>query len=68
MNELQGFLSYYLPNAVLIPFLKLFTHKTIRKNEFYITPGKIADTIAFIKKGSFRVYLIDAKGKENLVK
>ncbi|HLG41668.1 MAG TPA: Crp/Fnr family transcriptional regulator [Chitinophagaceae bacterium] len=64
-NELHEFLSFYLPNSDLMPFVDSFVFKTVKKTKFYITPGRYSDTIAFIQKGSFRVYFIDAKGREN---
>lgn len=62
--ELTAFLSDYLPSVELAPMLDCFTLRRVRKHRFYITPGKSCDSIAFIQKGSFRVYFFDRKGKE----
>jgi CRP-like cAMP-binding protein len=65
MTDLEDFLSDYLPGIELDPFVKSFSiPKTIRKNQFYIRPGLLCDTIGFVRRGCFRVYMIDNKGKE----
>ena len=64
MEDLKEFLSFYLPGTDLTAFLKRFGPGKVKKNSFYLTPGKVADTISFIQKGSFRVYYHDLKGKE----
>src|SRR5688572_21556471 len=65
MEKLTAFLYDYIhPDKDLSPFLKSFKSRKVKKNGFYITPGKISDSIAFIEKGSFRIYYLDLKGKE----
>lgn len=63
--ELREFLAWYLPQgANLDPLAEQFTPRRIKKNSYYISPGKISDTIAFIQTGCFRVFFYDLKGKE----
>lgn len=43
---------------------KITTTKTLKKNEFFLTPGKSADEFAIIVRGVFRHYYLDKDGKE----
>lgn len=62
--ELTEFLSYYLPNEDLQPFLACFHEMKIKKGRHLLTPGKDCNYIAFIQQGCFRVYYFDTNDKE----
>jgi CRP-like cAMP-binding protein len=62
--ELNEFLSFYLPDQNLAPFLECFHERKIKKNKFLVKPGMDCNFLAFIQKGSFRVYYFDISGKE----
>lgn len=63
-TELKEFLSYYLPNEDLKPFLDSFHELTIKKGRHLLKPKQDCNYIAFIQQGSFRVYNHDTNGKE----
>jgi CRP-like cAMP-binding protein len=63
-KELIGFLSFYLPNENLQPLLDRFYEVKIKKGKHLLKPGNDCNFLAFIQKGSFRVYYYDIKGKE----
>jgi CRP-like cAMP-binding protein len=63
-NELIEFLSFYLPNEDLQPFLERFHEIKIKKGKHLLKPGNDCNYLAFIQKGLFRVYYHDIKGKE----
>jgi CRP-like cAMP-binding protein len=62
--ELKDFLSFYLPNEDLKPFVDSFHEITIRKGRHLLKPQQDSNYLAFIQNGSFRVYYHDIKGKE----
>lgn len=64
MTELEEFLSFYLPNEDLKPFLDCFHELTIKKGRHLLKPKQDCDYLAFIRAGSFRVYYHDTKGKD----
>jgi CRP/FNR family transcriptional regulator, anaerobic regulatory protein len=63
-NELNEFVSYYLPNVDVSPLLDLFKEQKIKKNRHLLKPGMDCNYLAFIQKGIFRVYFRDAKDKQ----
>lgn len=63
-TELKNFLYYYLPNGDLKPILECFHEKIIKKGRHLLKPKQNCSYLAFIQKGSFRVYYYDLKGKE----
>jgi CRP-like cAMP-binding protein len=63
-NELKDFLHFYLPDQNLTPFDNYFHELTIKKGKHLLTPGKDCNYLAFIQKGSFRVYYYDIHEKE----
>lgn len=63
-KELIEFLSFYLPNGNLQPLLDCFHEIKIKKGKHLLKPGNDCNFLAFIQKGSFRVYYYDIKGKE----
>jgi CRP-like cAMP-binding protein len=63
-KELIEFLSFYLPNETLQPLLDCFHETRIKKGKHLLKPGSDCNFLAFIQKGSFRVYYYDTKGKE----
>lgn len=48
-------------------FCHLFTPKTIKKKEFLLREGEVCRFEAFVTKGLFKVYHIDAKGTEQIL-
>jgi CRP/FNR family transcriptional regulator, anaerobic regulatory protein len=62
--ELKDFLSFYLPDQDLQPFLDCFHELKIKKGKHLLTPGKDCTFLAFIQQGSFRVYYYDINDKE----
>lgn len=48
-------------------FCNLFTAKTIKKKDFLLREGEVCRFEAFITKGLFKVYHIDAKGTEQIL-
>jgi CRP-like cAMP-binding protein len=46
---------------------KLFVIKELRKNDFFIQPGKVCDNFAFIKKGLFRHSIFNDEGEEKTI-
>jgi CRP-like cAMP-binding protein len=63
-TALKDFLSYYLPNEDLKPFLDSFHELTIKGGRHLLKPQQECNYLAFIQKGCFRVYYHDIKGKE----
>ncbi|MEO6328891.1 MAG: Crp/Fnr family transcriptional regulator [Ginsengibacter sp.] len=63
-TELQAFLSYYIPEQDLKPFLNYFHDLTIKKGRHLLKPNQDCNYLAFIQKGSFRVYYYDINDKE----
>ena len=54
-----------MPDVDLRPFIKAFDEKkTLKKCNFLITPGENALFLAFISKGSFRVFFYNEKGQD----
>jgi CRP-like cAMP-binding protein len=62
--ELAEFLSFYLPDQGLDPILKLFRERRIKKGRHLLKPGMDCSYLAFVQQGIFRVYMLDAKGRE----
>lgn len=62
--ELTEFLSFYIPNQELQPFLSCFREMKVKKGRHLLTPGKDCNYLAFIQYGCFRVYYFDTNGKE----
>jgi CRP-like cAMP-binding protein len=63
-TELNDFLSHYLPNEDLKPFINSFHELTIKKGRHLLKPKQDCSYLAFIQTGCFRVYYHDIKGKE----
>lgn len=63
-SMLKEFLSFYLPNEDLQPFLDSFQELTIKEGRHLLKPKQECTYLAFVQKGCFRVYYYDIKGKE----
>lgn len=45
-----------------------FRHKTLRKRQYFLQEGDICKNVAFIIKGAARMFSIDEKGHEHIVR
>jgi len=63
-TELKDFLSYYLLNEDLKPFIDSFHELSIKKGRHLLKPKQDCNYLAFIQTGCFRVYYHDTKSKE----
>jgi CRP-like cAMP-binding protein len=63
-HQLESFLSYYLPDEDLQPFLQCFHEIKVRSNSHLLKPGQDCNYIAFIEQGCFRVYYYNRNEKE----
>jgi CRP-like cAMP-binding protein len=45
-----------------------FHHKTLRKRQYFLQEGEICKNIAFVVKGAARMFSIDEKGHEHIVR
>jgi len=63
-TELHQFLKFYLPDQDIEPFIECFKEIKIKKSKHLLRPGQECNYLAFIKKGSFRVYFYNMNGKE----
>ncbi len=63
-NELKEFLSNYLPNENLQPFIDCFHEMKVKKSKHLLKPKMDCNFLAFIQQGSFRVYHFDRNDKE----
>ena len=61
---LETFLSYYIPDESLDPFIKKFERSTIKRSRHLLRPGMDCSYLAYIQQGCFRVYYHDIKGRE----
>ena len=56
-----------LSPSELEKFVNAFEPKTIKKKQFYLREGEICRHEAFVSKGLFKIYYLDAKGFENIL-
>lgn len=63
---LKHFLQSFniLTDSEIDAFLKLMTHKSLKKTEYFIKEGDICKQIAFVLTGSLRSYYISDKDEE----
>jgi CRP-like cAMP-binding protein len=45
-----------------------FRHKTLRKRQYFLQEGEVCKNVAFIVKGAARMFSIDEKGHEHIVR
>lgn len=45
-----------------------FKHKCLRKKQYYLQEGDVNKYIGFVIKGAFRMYSVDGKGHEHIVR
>ena len=65
MESLSKYFSARLPHIQIEPLVEAFqTYKSLKKNEKLIQPGQNASYLAFIQKGTFRVYFYNESGIE----
>ena len=63
-RQLYDFLTFYLPNENLQPLVSCFRELQIKKGKHLLKPKQDCNYMAFIQKGSFRVYYYDINNKE----
>ena len=62
MDTLNTFFKEYLPNIDTTALEQGFKrHRVLKKKEFLLRPNQNADFIAFVEKGTFRVFFYDLK-------
>ena len=60
MENLQSFFQFYLPHTDVTKLVAAFNkHRQLKKKEFLLQINQNCDFLAFIKKGSFRVFFYD---------
>jgi CRP/FNR family transcriptional regulator len=57
-----------IPNDEFPEFIKLFTPKSVRKNELFYSQGTIPKYSPFVTKGCMRQYHVDETGEEKTVR
>lgn len=45
-----------------------FKHKRLRKKQYYLQEGDVSKNIGFVVKGALRMYSVDSKGHEHIVR
>jgi CRP-like cAMP-binding protein len=66
LQDLQRYAPF--PEAEFSEFIKLFTHLTLSKNEFFYTAGTIPKYSPFLVKGCMRQYFVNEQGEEKTVR
>ncbi|MEO0572146.1 MAG: Crp/Fnr family transcriptional regulator [Bacteroidota bacterium] len=65
MNELKAFFKKYIPLADTENFVRAFdVAQKLKKREFLLKPAQNCAYLAFVKKGTFRVFFYDKEGTE----
>lgn len=71
MDQLFDYINSYAPNGISkddFEILKgFFTHKKLRKKQYFLQEGDVCKYFGFILKGAMRQYTIDDKGTEHIV-
>lgn len=65
-TELKDFLSFYLPNQNLQPFLERFHELKIKRGKHLLKPKQDCNYIAFIQKGAFGFTIMTSTTKRSL--
>lgn len=65
-NELDQYIKTFLgltgPSLAAVSIF--FQPATLKKGEYYLTPGKVAVTLSFLRHGMIRFYIVDESGQE----
>ncbi len=65
MNDLRTFFEKYIPLDDIDQFVNSFdVIQKFKKKDYLLKPGQNCDFLAFIKKGTFRVFFYDSEGTE----
>ena len=65
MSDLKLFLSKYVPHSNVDNFINAFDAvQKLKKKEHLLRPGQNCSFLAFVKRGTFRVYFYDKEGTE----
>ncbi|TRW27250.1 Crp/Fnr family transcriptional regulator [Flavobacterium zepuense] len=71
MDQLFDYINNYAPNGISQADFELlkgyFTHKKLRKRQYFLQEGDVCKHFAFVLKGAMRQYTIDDKGTEHIV-
>jgi len=71
MKQLFDYINNYLPNGISESDFEIvkgyFTHKRLRKRQYFIQDGDICTNYGFILSGAMRQYSVDDNGTEYIV-
>ncbi|MBE8713014.1 Crp/Fnr family transcriptional regulator [Sphingobacterium hungaricum] len=71
MKRLFDYLNGYLPNGIsesdFETVKSYFTHKRLRKKQYFLQEGDVCKYYGFILSGAMRQYTVDEKGTEFIV-
>jgi CRP-like cAMP-binding protein len=71
MNQLFDYINSYSPNGISKDDFEIvkgfFSHKKLRKKQYFLQEGNVCRHFGFILKGAMRQYSIDDKGTEHIV-
>jgi len=71
MNQLFDYINNYSPNGISREDFEIvkgfFTHKKLRKKQYFLQEGDVCRHFGFILKGAMRQYTVDDKGTEHIV-
>lgn len=71
MKQLFDYINSYSPTGISEDDFEIikryFTHKRLRKKQYFLQEGDVCKHFGFILKGAMRQYTIDDKGAEHIV-
>ncbi|WP_057936717.1 Crp/Fnr family transcriptional regulator [Algoriphagus resistens] len=71
MEQLFDYINSYSPGGISKSDFEIvksyFTHKRLRKRQYFLQEGEICKYFGFILSGAMRQYTVDDKGKEYVV-
>lgn len=71
MEQLFDYINSYSPNGISAEDFEIiksyFTHKRLRKRQYFLQEGDVCRHFGFILKGAMRQYTVDDKGTEHIV-
>jgi CRP-like cAMP-binding protein len=71
MDQLFDYINNHSPNGISANDFEtvkgFFTHKKLRKKQYFLQDGDVCKHFGFILKGAMRQYIVDDKGAEHIV-